>query len=920
MGFFRIPAVISLFFWLLIPTSGLVASVQSDQPLGNQTLRLENRFLSCDINIQDGILVSDLIKTRVWPAAGNLITSWQLKTDGNFRLEIVWTGWRAPGKPNNANNQMVFNHRDFRVIDCNRQKKSGGLEVINIFLKGQGNPFELKITYALAANAFYLRRRISIRDSGSGKHFLQWVWPRYGFLDGDFKALKRGGFGQPLVLAKPGMAAFLGLEYPAAVNKLIAGPNRKVGICCGQVMGKPVGKDWIVSEWVVHSLTPQRSVKTWFMNYLDDIRVAPLKPYILYNTWYDLRAPEMVKKAENILNEENVMRIIKLFEDNLVKPFGLSLNAFVLDDGWDVYSSDWQLRTREFPRGLKPISDYLKKKGTALGIWLGPTGGYSHRDRRIKWMKQNGYEVVGDQLCLAGSRYKKLFRKRVAEFVKRDKLGYFKWDGIQFSCSEPGHGHPAGIFSRRAVMESVMELCQTVREADPDIFLNITSGTWLSPWWVKYANTIWMQGHDYGYADVPSISRRDRAMTYRDVVLFEGLRKNDFWFPMANLMTHGIIKGHLQMLGGETEPLDKFTDNALLYVARGVSIWELYVSPDLLTPGEWQAMAKSILWAQDRFPILTRTEMIGGDPGQQQAYGYMHASGNRAVIAVRNPVIDPAIICLQLNFDPARDNSNPGLVLERIYPTRWVSPQLVGSGDELKISLMGFETAVYDLYPLSEATVPLLAGAVFETDVSDENSYRIRVLQTGSDLRILNPKCIKSLSSEGKPVDLDRLNFRKELSSPVLDDEKVQLETCSQGYCLKVRLKSTPSMESGQLAVLFENQNSRDNTGLHRVQVLCNGQDLTPGIEEQKGKWQWIKIPVAPGCQAIEILFSASPGLGKISGNLSVWLIARQRLPLTRLTFELHGQYSLPPQPPRPWPRGIVKQTIKLKEFSLQDQ
>ncbi|MDQ7053134.1 MAG: alpha-galactosidase [candidate division KSB1 bacterium] len=285
-----------------------------------------------------------------------------------------------------------------------------------------------------------------------------------------------------------------------------------------------------------------------------------------------------------------------------------------------MYKSNWRLRPAEFPNGLRPIREALNEMGTQLGIWLGPIGGYSYRRWRVDWIREHGCETVRDQLCLAGKNYHALFKKRVVDFVARDSVGYFKWDGIQFSCSEPDHGHPVGLYSRRAVMEAVIDLCRAVREKDPDIFLNITSGTWLSPWWLKYANQIWMQGRDYGYANVPSISRRDAAITYRDVVLYENFGKNDFWFPIANLMTHGIIKGHLQKLGGEREPIDKFTDNAILYFARGVSMWELYISPNLLTDAEWDAIAGAIRWARDRFEVLMHTAMIGGNPGRRIAF------------------------------------------------------------------------------------------------------------------------------------------------------------------------------------------------------------------------------------------------------------------------------------------------------------
>jgi hypothetical protein len=224
----------------------------------------------------------------------------------------------------------------------------------------------------------------------------------------------------------------------------------------------------------------------------------------------------------------------------MIEKHHISLDAFVLDDGWDVYQSDWQLRKETFPNGLKPLADTLKKMGTSLGLWMGPTGGYSFRMKRVNWMKEHGYEVVGtgrdySMLCLGGKKYSELFRKRITGFVANDGVAYFKWDGIQFS-----------IYSRRAIMESVIEKCRAVRAVNPNVYLNITSGTWLSPWWVKYANQIWMQGEDYGYADVPSISQRDAAMTYKDMVLYDDFKNHDWWFPVANLMTHGSSRGTLK--------------------------------------------------------------------------------------------------------------------------------------------------------------------------------------------------------------------------------------------------------------------------------------------------------------------------------------------------------------------------------------
>jgi len=530
---------------------------------GKQILWLSNALVKCSVIFEEEKLASDRLEAQPKWLSEYGTQPFAIETDADFGLDVMWTGWRAPGNVNNAENPVMLSKDNFELLRHEVQKIPGDGRELNLFFKELNNSLELRITYQLEQGAFYVRRKMAVRDSRSGRHFLRWVWPRRGLLYGNVNILKSGGFGQPLALQIKDAGAFFGLEYPTSENSLKPTEKGKTNIHCGQEIGERIGSSWIESEWVVEGLSPNLHVKLWFWKYLDRIRVAPLKPYLLYNSWYDVRAPEIVKSPAHVMNEENLLRIIESFRKEMVKKRGLKLDVFVLDDGWDIYRSDWVLSKEQFPRGLSPVKDALKEIGTNLGMWFGPIGGYSNRNWRIEWMRGHGYEVikgpmraheygvVRGQMCLAGEQYRQLFKKRVLDFVRNHGVGYYKWDGIQFSCSEPDHGHPIGIYSRRAVMESVIDLCRSVRSENPDIFLNITSGTWLSPWWMKYANTIWMQGHDYGYSNVPSISRRDRAITYRDYILFEDYGKNDFWFPIANLMTHGIIKGHLQKLGGE---------------------------------------------------------------------------------------------------------------------------------------------------------------------------------------------------------------------------------------------------------------------------------------------------------------------------------------------------------------------------------
>jgi hypothetical protein len=511
-----------------------------------QVFQMSNECITLKVVVRDNRFEGDsLIGNAAWMESQGA-SPFLLYTDGGFGIQFTWTDWQAPKKIFNADNPVIFGKNDMDLTAVTLHKiENGGAELVLTF-HGNNNPLLMKMTYRLEPGTFYFKRKIAVSDTVFGYHFLEKMMAldatvtglsRSGIRAGSkmfeessasstplqsgtaaiyhpdpVMLRKAGDFGQPVALVFQQSGAFFGLEYPASENRASLQGIYQAKVQCSKEYGMKVGKNPVESDWTVEALVPSKNVKDWFFRYVDAIRVAPARPYTLYNSWYDLRSPEYPKVEPNhVMNEKNVFDIIGLFRKNMIDKHNIHLDAFVLDDGWDVYQSDWMLRKDMFPQGLKPISDTLKKMGTDLGIWFGPTGGYSFRMKRVDWMKNHGYEVVGKgrdyaMMCLGGKNYSYLFNKRVTDFTRDEGIAYFKWDGIQFSCSEADHGHPVGIYSRTAILDSLIAKCNAVRAINPATYLNITSGTWLSPWWVKYANQIWMQGADYGYADVPSIS------------------------------------------------------------------------------------------------------------------------------------------------------------------------------------------------------------------------------------------------------------------------------------------------------------------------------------------------------------------------------------------------------------------------------
>jgi hypothetical protein len=920
-------------------------------------LVLENENIGCKVVIRDNQLEGDsLTGNPLWLKSFGS-GPFTLYTDANFRLQFTWTDWQAPKKLFNADNPVSFDKTDMEITGHEFRQLDNGAGEVEINFHGINNPLLVTITYHLDPGTFFFKRKVAVSDTIFGYHFLEKIYGRQGTISGfglsgehqsstmfeesstttkslqsasagtftpyPVSILKGGDFGQPVAYKFQQTGAFFGLEYPASDNVTKLENLYQASLECSVDFGMKVGKKEVETEWVVEALTPTENVKDWFFKYLDAIRVAPAKPYTLYNSWYDLRSPEYPKvQPDHVMNQQNVLNIIRLFRKNMIEKHSIKLDAFVLDDGWDVYQSDWVLRKETFSDGLKPVADTLRKMGTSLGLWMGPTGGYSFRTKRIDWMKDHGYEVVGkgrdyEMLCMGGKNYSSLFRKRVTDFVGKDGVGYFKWDGIQFSCSEPDHGHPVGIFSRRAILDSVIAKCKAVRSINPETYLNITSGTWLSPWWVKYANQIWMQGADYGYADVPSFSERDAAITYKDFVLYDDFKNQDCWFPISNLMTHGIIKGNLERLGGEDDPLDKFTNDVVFYVARGISMIELYISPDLLNEGEWNAIGGAINWAKDRYQVLSDTHMIGGDPTNRETYGYVHFKESRGILALRNPAITPTHVLIHLSGEYGLDPQASNLVLEKVYPYRWISSKLYASGTTIDIPLEGYESAVFELYPLQEATEPLVCGAKFYVDKSSDDQYSMSIYDAPLGIHLLNPGIVKEVTIDGKQADPSQISMDVKKIPVAAVIKPVERTAGKTGIELLSKVVFDPSVKEARYAILLKPEKGYENQEFPLFTFSCGDKDSKAIVQQQKGLWSWYSVICGPEVRSIRTRILNNPKTKEWRGTACIYLICQQKQEGNTLTLTTKSRIITRPMLPEPFAKEISEKISKLDEFPL---
>lgn len=245
----------ALFVWVVGgTTSGWVAGIRAEE---DRLVVLENACLVCSLTVRESHLVAETVVGKpAWPQSYSS-RSVRVAGDGDFALELYWTGWLAPGKRDNADNELTVSARDLRLVAVTGCDLADGGKEARLQFAHSGSSVQVLLTYHLPAQRPYLRRWVSVSDPEHGRYFLHWMWPGRGLLAGEMALLKSGGFRQPAAVRFPDGGAFWAVEYPAATTVIAAQTDGSVQLQCGHEMGATVDSTGVDSEWVVTGLCPQ---------------------------------------------------------------------------------------------------------------------------------------------------------------------------------------------------------------------------------------------------------------------------------------------------------------------------------------------------------------------------------------------------------------------------------------------------------------------------------------------------------------------------------------------------------------------------------------------------------------------------------------------------------------------------------------
>jgi hypothetical protein len=476
---------------------------------------------------------------------------------------------------------------------------------------------------------------------------------------------------------------FMGQELPMSKNVVKSGvlSGDSGAVSCGLSCKLPLqtGKAYEFSS--VLGAYPEGQRRRAFLRYLERERARPYRQFLHYNCWFDLHIK---------LNEQDILKNVQAFTEEMTVKRGVAMDSYVLDDGWDnPREGFWTIDRKKFPSGFDTVTSELDRVNSHMGIWISPLAGYAFIGERVEHASKLGLVRAGSFLDLSYAPYYEWFRDFCANMVKTNKVNYFKWD----KAGEGASPHFMALLS----------CARELRQIDPNLFFNVTVGTWASPFWLNVIDSTWRGGEDVGWDWTCKGNDREKWLNYRDGVTYRNVVKAGPLYPLNSIMNHGIVHASLGAAGRAAGTGTDLRNEARSYFGSGTALQELYIQPSIMTSQAWDTVAAAAKWARLNADVLVDTHWVGGDPTNREIYGWASWTPQKATLTLRNPDDQPREITLdavevfELPSFAAKD-----YVMTSPYADQRIQKVEMKAGNPSVYSLQPFEVLVLESSPTKD--------------------------------------------------------------------------------------------------------------------------------------------------------------------------------------------------------------------------
>lgn len=636
----------------ILPLAGLllfIANAHSEEkPVPEGCLALENAFLRRVVSVAKGPLRTvEIVNKRA------AVTAVPVSCN-EFALRLS-EGTHKPGTA------FTLTAADFQIVksaeyDLPAAKPGKGLRVT---LKNEAHHLDVEIRYELARDDFFLRKTLTItaaqpitleRVDVESLAFDDATQP-YTVHALTSRGKWSPGLGEPLYGSAS--ATFWGVEFPAAYNFV----SDKT-LHCGYLWGRQLeaGVPYTAFPAVVGVASDARFISDAFFEYIERIRIRPLRLQVQYNTWFDYGSG---------VNRKTFQSSVELIHQKLVKERGnRPLQAYVIDDGWQDTGKDWSDKVwkvnGKFDPDFASTLAGVHAADSTLGVWLSPGCNFGAQSAVGK-MRKAGLEALDAWMSLAGPKYMQLLEDRMVELT-RQGMTYFKLDGIfghlntrEFELHGEKYGIPympqlnvadmksndgalndakyddLKMYYLTAGTERLMQIFRKMAEANPNVYIVISNGAYLSSWWLQYIDSVWM----INAGDAADGNNRTQELVYRDDRYYEIFRTENTPFPMSAIFNHEPKKLN------SSESKEVFRSYLYMSLSRGTGFIELSIKPNALKDFDWDVISEGLHWAYAVFPTFNRARMHGGSPRAKEVYGYTAWTPTQGYISIHNPASKP---------------------------------------------------------------------------------------------------------------------------------------------------------------------------------------------------------------------------------------------------------------------------------------
>jgi hypothetical protein len=627
-------------------------------------LVMENAVLSCQWGISEGRLKPERFVDKL---AGAAIDAGQAEC---FQLAL------DDGKVLRASELRIIGKPEIKNIEpepksCRLAERFAGKEILVTLASSNGN-LEVLWRVILRDGSNYVRQEIAFTAKNEAiaiKEIVLWELAA--------KAEVKG-----IVDGSPVVSSNMFFAFESPLSKSTSDPN---GFMCSLPYAIKLAPGERIEYSSVFGVVPAGQLRRGFLYYIERERAQPYRPFLHYNSWYDIGYG--VEKIQ----PGRLAEVVELFGKELIKKRGVAMQSFVLDDGWDDPASLWRFH-EGFPDGFTPLRQAVEKYDSVLGAWLSPFGGYGQaKEARLKYGRAQGFETNKSGFSLAGTKYFGRFRDVCIKMINDYNLNYFKFDGIGVG------GRPAGTTAEFASdIQALLRLMSELRRARPDVFINTTTGTWSSPYWLWYCDSTWRSGSDWDKYGVGT--ERQQQITYRDKETYHNVVKRAPLYPLNSLMTQGVMFANHGLPKENAGLIEDIRD----FFASGTNCQELYITPSLMSPEHWDALAEAAKWSRDNTDVLVDTHWAGGDPAAGEVYGWASWSERKGILSLRNPSDKPGSIMIDIGKAFELPN---GAAEKYSLKSPWKQDAggeaiVLSAGKTHTFELKPFEVLVFDAMPL----------------------------------------------------------------------------------------------------------------------------------------------------------------------------------------------------------------------------